>query len=64
MDNVKCGLPSHLRFTWPGYDELHACVFCAAKIKRVADAMGFPLQLIASSDHRPCECLVPPDASR
>lgn len=64
MDNVKCGHTAALRYTWPGRDEAYACNCCAVRIKRVADAMGFHLQLCAVPNPKPCQCVRPPDASR
>lgn len=63
-NNVPCGHDAYLRFTWPGKNEKYACTCCAAQLKRVSDAMGFPLQFISTPDTRPCECLRPPYASR
>lgn len=46
MAEKRCDAPSLFRYTWPGRDEMFACVEHAGGLRRVADAMGFSLQLV------------------
>jgi hypothetical protein len=41
-----CGAPAEFRYTWPGHDEKFACRLHALKLRGVAQAMGYHLQLI------------------
>lgn len=41
-----CGNPSVFRYTWPGHDEAGICHEHVGKLRGVAQAMGFHLQLI------------------
>ncbi len=45
----KCEAEAGWRFTWPGRNEMLVCRECAKKASRVADAMGFDLQVIPLS---------------
>ena len=46
---AKCKNQAVFRFTWPGRDESFICIEHAPKLKGVADAMGFYIQLIPLS---------------
>jgi len=46
MTEKRCGAPALFRYTWPGRDEMFACVEHAGGIRRVAEAMGLHLQLV------------------
>ncbi len=41
----KCESEAGWRFTWPGRNEMLVCRECAKKAARVADAMGFDLEV-------------------
>ena len=41
-----CDRPAAHRFTWPGRDEAGICEHHVAKLRAVAAAMGFSLQII------------------
>lgn len=43
--NECAGVPVY-RFTWPGQPEAYACGVCGPRAQRVADALGFTLQLL------------------
>jgi hypothetical protein len=42
-----CGETGAFRFTWPGRDEQAICADHATKLRVVAEALGFHLQLVA-----------------
>lgn len=42
----ECGEHAAFRFTWAGRPESHACIVHGAQLATVAQAMGYPLQLI------------------
>ncbi len=42
----RCGELANIRYTWPGKDEVIACVNCAQKAANVANAIGLHLQLV------------------
>jgi hypothetical protein len=46
MSYVLCGKPAAYRFTWPGQDEAFICEEHMPKLKMVAGAMGFQLQIV------------------
>lgn len=46
MSENRCGKKGTYRYTWPGNDESFACQEHAQKVRGIADAMGFPIQLI------------------
>lgn len=49
MERTKCDNNALFRYTWAGQNERVACIECAAKLKTIADAMGYHLQLIQLS---------------
>lgn len=57
MENKnECQNKSAYRFTWPGRDESFICTEHVGHLKAVANAMGWPLQIIElddSQDQRP-----------
>jgi len=63
MSEKRCDAPSLFRYTWPGRDEMFACVEHAGGIRRVAEALDFHLQLILLTPDQldklpPCSSLV------
>lgn len=46
---IRCEMPPMFRFTWPGRDEAYICLEHAEKLKSIANALGFHLQLIPVS---------------
>ena len=50
----NCGALPVVRFTWPGRDEAFACTVHARQLERLADALGFHLQIIPLSEEPPC----------
>jgi len=46
---IVCPFPPMYRYTWPGQDERFACFLHAQQLLRVAQAMGFYLQMIPLS---------------
>lgn len=46
---MRCGSPPMYRYTWPGKDEAFICLAHTMKLLKVAEAMGFHLQLIATT---------------
>ncbi len=46
---MKCNEIAVFRYTWPGRDESYVCMEHAKKLKSVAEALGFYLQLIPIS---------------
>lgn len=44
-ESNKCEGQAGWRFTWPGRNEMHVCSECAKKAARVAEAMGFDLEV-------------------
>lgn len=53
MPDTRCGRPAAYRYTWPGRPESFICQEESEKLRRVADAIGMPLQLISvhESEH-------------
>jgi hypothetical protein len=46
MDEKTCENPAAFRYTWPGRDEATICATHALSLCRVAEVMGFHLQVI------------------
>jgi hypothetical protein len=46
----KCPRLAAYRYTWPGRDEAFICAAHAYAIRRIAEAMGLPLQVISLPD--------------
>lgn len=46
MPDKTCNEPAAFRYTWPGRDEATICSVHSEKLRAIAEAMGFPLQLI------------------
>jgi hypothetical protein len=46
QDNEQCPCLASYRFTWPGRPESFICGECEPKLRKVAQAMGLPLQII------------------
>ena len=46
VDGKPCPNPPLVRYTWPGRDEVGACLEHAAKAQEVAMALGMYLQMI------------------
>jgi hypothetical protein len=44
--STVCGQPSVLRFTWPGSTEQVVCLDCGMRAQKLAEAMGFELELL------------------
>ena len=45
-----CDKPANYRFTWPGNPESFICYHHVVKLKSVAVAMGFHLQIISLTE--------------
>ena len=46
MSTKVCGNPAALRYTWAGREESFICILCAPRLRAVANALGYPLQMI------------------
>ena len=49
-NQVGCKQPAAFRFTWPGRDEAGICAEHESRLRSVAEALGFPLQIIPLHD--------------
>jgi hypothetical protein len=54
--NEQCKNPGAFKFTWPGRDEAHICATCVEKLKAVAAAMGFYLQIREVPEEEQWQC--------
>lgn len=45
-DEEKCGGYVQFRYTWAGKAETHVCFLHAMQAQNIANAMGYPLQII------------------
>lgn len=45
-EEQQCELPAYFRYTWPGHDENFVCFAHAIVLVKIANAIGFHLQLI------------------
>jgi len=69
MNEHRCGAPSLFRYTWPGKDEAFVCVEHAGQLRRVAEALGFHLQLVMLLPEQldnapPCTQVVKPGSTQ
>jgi len=55
MADHQCEEVPVVRYTWPGRDESYACIKHGLQIKGLAEALGFPLQLIPLSADKQAE---------
>lgn len=46
-DQHDCECVGVFRYTWPGKNEARACLEHAARLRRVATALGFHLEMIS-----------------
>lgn len=46
MSTKVCGERAALRYTWAGRPEAFICIGCAPRLAAVANAIGYPLQMI------------------
>lgn len=52
----QCEAAAAYRYTWPGRDESFICAEHSSKLRAVANAMGFPLQLIPLDSNAAEQC--------
>ncbi len=45
-DNMRCPCFASYRYTWPGRAEAYICGECVGQLRRIAAAMGLPLQIV------------------
>lgn len=50
VGNGQCEQPGLYRYTWPGKDESVICELHVGRLRAVAEAMGFHLQIIPILD--------------
>jgi hypothetical protein len=49
MEKKQCEMTAMFRFTWAGMDEMFFCYAHALEVMNVAQALGYPLQMIQLS---------------
>jgi hypothetical protein len=52
----QCKNPGAFKLTWPGQDEAYICASCVEKLKAIAAAMGFYLQIRPIPEEEQWQC--------